>query len=199
MPSSHQHDSTQAAYEAASGRRQDTSDRGCCTQVGEGILHMAVPHRDSLRLMLKCRNTLVVIFLFDLLGLIGHAAASDELFPVWKRSDGEAHVKLSTPKTMLRGRVAVMYQLVAVNTALTTPEMVIADFGVICAPKTGEPVRLVLSHTTMYKLVGDRYVQESDEPVSPPRDVSLDSYHDFAARPAGVACARAMAMVKAPN
>jgi hypothetical protein len=145
--------------------------------------------------MLKPRCALVV--LFAVCGLIGHATASDELLPVWKRSDGEAHVKLSTPKTMPQGRVAVVYQLVAVNTALTTPEMVIADFGVVCAPKTGAPVRLVHSHTAMFKLVGDRYVQESDQPVSPPRDVSLESHDDFAAKPAGVACARALAMVKA--
>jgi hypothetical protein len=149
--------------------------------------------------MLKRRNALAVFFLFGLSGLIGHATASDELLPVWKRSDGEAHVKLSTPKTMPQGRVAVVYQLVAVNTALAPPEMVIADFGVVCAPKTGEPIRLVLSNTTMFKLVGGKYVQESDEPLSPPRDVSLESHHDFAAKPAGVACARAMALVKAPH
>ncbi|HEU5297427.1 MAG TPA: hypothetical protein VFU71_21795 [Burkholderiaceae bacterium] len=149
--------------------------------------------------MSKSRTALVVGFLSGLSCLLGHARASDELLPVWKRSDGEAHVKLSTPKTMPHGRVAVVYQLVAVNTALTTPEMVVADFGVVCAPRTGEPVRLVHSHTTMFKLVGGRYVQESDEPVSPPRDVSLDSQHDFAAKPATVACARALAMVKAPQ
>jgi len=149
--------------------------------------------------MLKVRNALPVFLLFGLSGLIGHATASDELLPVWKRSDGEAHVKLSTPKTMPQGRVAVVYQLVAVNTALATPEMVVADFGVVCAPKTGEPIRLLLSNTAMFKLVRGRYVQQSDEPVSPPREVSLDSYHDFAAKPAGVACARAMAMVKAPR
>ena len=148
--------------------------------------------------MLKCRHALFV-FLFGLSGSIGHATASDDPIPVWKRSDGEAHVRLSTPKTMSQGRVAVLYQLVAVNTALTTPEMVIAQFGVVCAPKTGKPVRLVISHTAMFRFVGGRYVQESDEPVSPPRDVSLDSYHDFAAKPAGVACTRAMAMVKAPH
>jgi hypothetical protein len=150
--------------------------------------------------MLKCRNVRVVIlFLFGLSGLIGHATASDELLPVWKRGDGEAHVRLSTPKAMPQGRVAVVYQLVAVNTALAPPEMVIADFGVVCGPKAGEPVRLILSNTTMFKLVGGRYVQESDEPLSPPRDVSLEAHPDFAARPAGVACARAMAMVKAPH
>ncbi|HET7525270.1 MAG TPA: hypothetical protein VFK10_04940 [Burkholderiaceae bacterium] len=146
--------------------------------------------------MLKCRRALVVSLWFGLWGLSGHAAASDELLPVWKRSDGEAHVKLSTPKTMPQGRVAVVYQLFAVNTALDTPEMVVADFGVVCAPKTGEPVRLILSHTTTFKLVSGRYVQESEQPVSPPRDVSLDSYHDFASKPAGVACARALAIVK---
>jgi len=143
--------------------------------------------------------TALVFFLFGVSGLIGHAAASDEVFPVWKRSDGEAHVKLSTPKTMPQGRVAVVYQLVATNTALTTPEMVVADFGVVCAKKTGEPVRLILSRTAMFRLVEGKYVQASDEPLSPPRDVSLDSYHDFASKPAGVACARAMAMVKAPS
>jgi len=149
--------------------------------------------------MPKCRTALVVSFLSGLSCLLGQARAADELLPVWKRSDGEAHVKLSTPKTMSQGRVAVVYQLVAVNTALTTPEMVVADFGVVCAPRTGEPVRLVHSHTTMFKLVAGRYVQESDEPMSPPRDVSLDSHQDFAAKPAAVACARAIAMVKAPQ
>ena len=146
--------------------------------------------------MVNRRRVLLVLSLFGLAGFGGHAVASDEVLPVWKRSDGEAHVRLSTPKTMSQGRVAVVYQLVAVNTALATPEMVVADFGVVCAPKTGAPVRLVLSHTTMFKLVDGRYVQESEQPISPPRDVSLDSYHDFAAKPAGVACARAMAMVK---
>jgi hypothetical protein len=148
--------------------------------------------------MLKYRNP-PVVFLLGLLGLIEHATASDELLLVWKRSDGEAHIRLSTPKTLPQGLVSVLYQLVAVNTALTTPEMVIARFGVVCAPKTGEPVRLVHSHTTMFKLVGGKYVQDSDEPVSPPRDVSLDSQHDFAAKPAGVACTRAVAMVKASH
>jgi hypothetical protein len=148
--------------------------------------------------MLKSRNVPVVL-LFGLLGLIGHATASEDLLPVWKRSDGEAHVRLSTPKTLPQGRVSVLYQLVAVNTALTTPEMVIARFGVVCAPKTGEPIQLVHSRTTMFRFVSGQFVQDSDEPVSPPRDVSLDSHHDFAARPAGVACARAVAMVKASH
>ena len=143
------------------------------------------------------RRSARVVLLLGLVGLIGHATASDDLFPVWKRSDGEAHVKLSTPKTLPHGMVAVLYQLVAVNTALTTPEMVIALFGVTCSPNTAAPVNLVHSRTTMFKLVGNKYVQDSDEPVSPPRDVSLDSHDDFAAKPAGVACARAVAMLKA--
>ena len=148
--------------------------------------------------MHKYRSALIV-FLLGLLGPIGHAMASDDLLPVWKRSDGEAHIRLSTPETLPHGMVSVLYQLVAVNTALTTPEMVIARFGVMCSPKTGEPVRLVHSRTTMFKFVGDRYVQDSDEPVSPPREVSLESHHDFAAKPAGVACTRAVAMLKAPH
>jgi hypothetical protein len=49
----------------------------------------------------------------------------------------------------------------------------------------------------MFKFLEGKYVVDSDEPLSPPRDVSLDSYHDFAAKPAGVACTRAVAMVKA--
>src|SRR5512144_841084 len=109
--------------------------------------------------MLKWRNALVVLWLG--LGLIGHATASDDLLPVWKRSDGEAHVKLSTPKTLPQGLVSVLYHLVAVNTALTTPEMVIARFSVVCAQKTGEPVALVLSRTTMYKFLGGKYVVDS--------------------------------------
>jgi hypothetical protein len=148
--------------------------------------------------MHKCQRALVV-FLLGLFGLIEHASAADVLLPVWKRSDGEAHIKLSTPKTLPHGMVSVLYQLVAVNTALTTPEMVIARFGVTCSPTTGEPVRLVHSRTTMFRLVGDTYVQDSDEPLSPPRDVSLESHHDFAAKPAGVACSRAVAMLKAPH
>ena len=148
--------------------------------------------------MLKWRNALVVLC-FGPFGLVGHVTASDDLLPVWKRSDGEAHVKLSTPKTLPQGLVSVLYHLVAVNTALTTPEMVIARFSVVCAQRTGEPVALVLSRTTMFKFLGGKYVVDSDEPLSPPRDVSLDSYHDFAAKPAGVACARAVAMVKAPH
>jgi len=149
--------------------------------------------------MLKIRHALLTCFMFGLSALSGRAAASDEMVPVWKRSDGEAHVKLSTPKTMPQGRVAVVYQLFAVNTALDTPEMVVADFGVVCAKETGEPVRLILSHTTMFKLVEGKYVQESEQPISPPKDVSLESYHDFASKPAGVACARALAMVKSPQ
>jgi hypothetical protein len=145
------------------------------------------------------RRSVLVVFLLGLLGLIGHATASDDLLPVWKRSDGEAHIKLSTPQTLPHGMVAVLYQLVAVNTALTTPEMVIARFGVTCSPKTGEPVSLIHSRTTMFRLVGNRYELDSDEPVSPPRDVSLDSHHDFAAKPAGVACTRAVAMLKASH
>src|SRR5262252_9225240 len=122
--------------------------------------------------MLTSRHTQVLLLLCGLAAGVAPAVASDELVPVWKRSDGEAHVKLSTPKAMPQGRVAVVYQLVAFNTALDTPEMVIADFGVVCARKTGEPVRLVHSRTAMFKLVDGRYVQESDEPLSPPRDVS---------------------------
>ena len=118
---------------------------------------------------------------------------------MWKRSDGEAHVRLATPKTLPQGLVSVAYQLVAVNTALATPEMVIARFGVVCAPRTGKPVQLVHSRTTMFSFVDGRFVQDSDEPLSPPRDVSLDSHHDFAAKPAAVACTRAVAMVKASH
>jgi hypothetical protein len=149
--------------------------------------------------MLKSRSALAVL-LFGLSGLIGHAAASDELLPVWKRSDGEAHIKLSTtPRTLPRGLVSVLYDLVAVNTAQATPEMVIATFSVTCAPKTGEPVNLVLSRTTMFRFSDGKYVVDRDEPLSPPRDVSLDSYHDFAARPASVACTRAVAIVRASH
>jgi hypothetical protein len=148
--------------------------------------------------MHKYRSALVV-FLLGLLGLIGHAMASDDLLPVWKRSDGEAHVRLSTPETLPHGMVSVAYQLVAVNSALTTPEMVIARFGVMCSPKTGEPVQLVHSRTTMFKLVGNKYELDSDEPVSPPMDVSLDSHHEFAAWPAAVACTRAVAIVKSSH
>lgn len=146
--------------------------------------------------MLKRRNALVVSLLLGL-GSIGHAAAADDLLPVWKRPDGEAHIRMSTPKALPQGLVSVRYQLVAVNTALTTPEMVIARFGVVCARKTGEPVELVHSHTTMFRFVDGKFVQDSDEPVSPPRDVSLDSHHEFAAMPASVACTRAVAMVRA--
>jgi hypothetical protein len=145
--------------------------------------------------MHKYRSALVV-FSLGLLGLIEHATASDDLLPVWKRSDGEAHIRMSTPETLPHGMVSVLYQLVAVNTALTAPEMVIARFGVMCSPKTGKPVKLVHSRTTMFTFVGNKYVQDSDEPVSPPREVSLDSHHDFAAMPAGVACTRAVAMLK---
>jgi hypothetical protein len=140
-----------------------------------------------------------VVFLLGLLGLIGHTAASDDLLPVWKRSDGEAHIRLSTPQTLPHGLVSVLYQLVAVNTALTTPEMVIARFGVTCSPKTGEPVNLVHSRTTMFRFEDGQFVLDSDEPVSPPRDVSLDSHQDFAAKPAGVACTRAVAILKASH
>jgi hypothetical protein len=148
--------------------------------------------------MLKWPSALVVL-LFGQLGWVGHATASDDLLPVWKRSDGEAHIKLSTPKTLPQGLVSVLYHLVAVNTALPTPEMVVARFSVVCARKTGEPVQLVLSRTTMFKFLGGKYVVDSDEPLSPPREVSLDSFHDFASKPAGVACTRAVAMVKASH
>jgi len=147
--------------------------------------------------MPKRRNSLAA-FSFGLIGLLGHATAAsdDDLLLVWKRSDGEAHVRLSTPKTMPRGLVSVSYQLVAVNTALATPEMVVARFGVVCKSKTGEPVQLVHSHTSMFKLVKGTFVLDSDQPVSPPMDVALDSHHEFAAMPAVVACSRAVAMLK---
>jgi hypothetical protein len=35
--------------------------------------------------------------------------------------------------------------------------------------------------------------------VTPPMEVSLESHPDFAAMPAAVACARAVAMVKSPS
>jgi hypothetical protein len=97
-----------------------------------------------------------------------------------------------------RGLVSASYQLIAVNTALATPEMVVARFGVVCAATTAKPVQLVHSHTTMFRFVRGTFVRDSDEPVSPPMDVSLDSHPEFASMPAGVACTRAVAMVKAP-
>jgi hypothetical protein len=147
--------------------------------------------------MVTPRRFLVVLS-FGLLGLVGHAtAASDgDLLPVWKRSDGEAHVRLSTPKTLPKGMVSVSYQLVAVNTALPTPEMAVARFAAVCKAKTGEPVQLVHSHTTMFKFVRGTFVQDSDQPISPPMEVALDAQHEFAAMPAVVACNRAVAMVK---
>ena len=148
---------------------------------------------------MRMRPSSLAILCLGLLGLLGQATAAvdEELLPVWKRSDGEAHVRLSTPKTMPRGMVSVSYQLVAVNTALPTPEMVVARFGVVCKSKTGEPVQLVHSHTTMFKLVKGTFVVDSDQPVSPPMEVALESHHEFAAMPAVVACNRAVAMVKA--
>jgi hypothetical protein len=136
-----------------------------------------------------------------LIGLLGAAAAADDadLVPVWKRDDGTAHIKLAVPKTLPEGLVSVSYHLVAVNTALATPEMVVAQFGVVCARKTRAPVQLTHSHTTMFKLVRGQFVQDSDEPISPPQEVSLESHHDFAAMPAVVACARAVALVKPPR
>jgi hypothetical protein len=136
-----------------------------------------------------------------LIGLLGPAAAADdaELVPVWKRDDGTAHIKLAAPKTLPEGLVSVSYHLVAVNTALATPEMVVAQFGVVCARKTREPVQLTHSHTTMFKLVRGQFVQDSDQALSPPLEVSLQSNHDFAAMPAVVACARAVALTKPPR
>lgn len=128
------------------------------------------------------------------LAVAGSAAqASEQLLPVWKRSDGEARIRLATPEALPRDRVAVAYELVAVNTAQPTPEMVVARFGVVCARKSGQPLRLMHAHTTMYKLMGDRVVRDSDEALSPPREVSLESHDDFAAMPAGVACRHALA------
>ncbi|HEX6018229.1 MAG TPA: hypothetical protein VFZ28_09020 [Burkholderiaceae bacterium] len=136
-----------------------------------------------------------------LLSLLGPAAAStdDELLPVWKRADGEAHVRLSSAKALPQGVVSVGYQLLAVNTALAPPEMAVARFDALCSPKTGAPIQLVHSHTTMLKFVGGTFVVQSDEPVSPPMDVALDSRYEFAAMPAVVACSRAVAMVKAAH
>ena len=167
------------------------------TQVRVVIFHMAASESDTLRRMLKRRRSIALLAV-GLFGLTGFATASDDadLLPVWKRGDGEAHVRLSKPKTLPQGLVSVSYHLLAVNTALATPEMVVAKFGVVCASKTGAPVQLVHSHTTMFKFVRGNFVQDSDEPVSPPMDVSLDTHHDFAAMPATVACARAVAMVK---
>ncbi|HSC01340.1 MAG TPA: hypothetical protein VLE45_15580 [Burkholderiaceae bacterium] len=145
------------------------------------------------------RRPLLVLAWLALVGLGVHAAPADDLLPVWKRSDGEAHIRLSAPKNLPKGKVSVPYQLVAVNTALDTPEMVIASFGVVCSRKTGEPVTLTLSRTTMFRFVDGTLVQDSDEPLSPPREVSLESFHDFASKPAGVARARALAMLKAPR
>ena len=147
--------------------------------------------------MPRCR-TLLALLASGLLGLLGPARASgdEDLLLVWKRDDGEAHVKLATPKALPRGLVSVAYQLVAVNTALATPEMVVARFTVACKAKSAEPVQLVHSHTTMYKFVRGTFVRDSDEPVSPPMEVSLDTHHEFAAMPAVVACARAVATVK---
>lgn len=127
------------------------------------------------------------------IGACAAAQASEQLLPVWKRSDGEARIRLAAPQALPKGRVAVAYELVAVNTAQPTPEMVVAKFGVECERKTGQPLRLMHAHTTMYKLLGDRVVQDSDEPLSPPREVSLESHDDFAAKPAGVACRYASA------
>jgi len=166
--------------------------------VGVVIFHGPVRRRDTLGHMFTHRPLLVFVWL-ALVGLSGHAAASDDLLPVWKRSDGEAHIRLSTPKNLPKGNVSVPYQLVAVNTALETPEMVIARFGVVCSRKTGAPVTLTLSRTTMFRFVDGALVQDSDEPLSPPREVSLESFHDFASKPAGVACTRALAMLKAPR
>jgi hypothetical protein len=136
-----------------------------------------------------------------LIGLLGPAVAADDadLVPVWKRDDGTAHIKLAAPKTLADGLVSVSYHLVAVNTALPTPEMVVAQFGVVCERKTREPVQLTHSHTTMFRLVRGQFVQDSDQALSPPLEVSLESNHDFAAMPAVVACARAVALAKPPR
>ena len=147
------------------------------------------------------RLQLLAVLAAGLLGPLGLATAADnaELVPVWKRDDGTAHIKLSMPKTLPEGLVSVSYHLVAVNTALATPEMVVAQFGVVCARKTREPVQLTHSHTTMFKLVRGKFVQDSDQALSPPMEVSLESHHDFAAMPAVVACARAVALAKSPS
>jgi len=152
--------------------------------------------------MRKRALTLLPLLLpLTLLGLLGPAAASndDELLPVWQRADGEAHVRLSSAKALPQGVVSVGYQLLAVNKALAPPEMAVARFDALCSPKTGAPIQLVHSHTTMLKLVGGSFVVDSEQPVSPPMDVALDSHYEFAAMPAVVACARAVAMVKAAH
>lgn len=150
--------------------------------------------------MLSSRRFLAPLAV-GLAGLLGPATASPDgdLLPVWKRDDGAAHIRLSTPKSLPQGLVSVSYHLIAVNMALPIPEMVVARFGAVCARKGSEPVQLTHSHTTMFKLVRGKFVQDSDEPLSPPLEVSLDSHHDFAAMPAAVACARAVAMVKPPH
>lgn len=147
------------------------------------------------------RPHLLAVLVAGLLGPIGPATGADnsDLVPVWKRDDGTAHIKLAVPKTLPEGLISVSYHLVAVNTALPTPEMVVAQFGVVCARKTREPVQLTHSHTTMFKLVRGKFVQDSDQALSPPMEVSLESHHDFAAMPAVVACARAVALAKSPS
>jgi hypothetical protein len=49
----------------------------------------------------------------------------------------------------------------------------------------------------MFKFQRGTFVQDSDQPISPPMEVALDAHHEFAAMPAAVACNRAVALVKA--
>lgn len=151
---------------------------------------------------MRNRATPLTLLLFTVLGLMTQPAAAvsdDELLPVWKRDGGEAHVRLSTAKALPQGVVSVGYQLMAVNTALVPPEMAVARFEALCSPKTGAPIQLVHSHTTMLKFVGGSFVVDSEQPLSPPMDVALDSHHEFAAMPAVVACTRAVALLKAAH
>ena len=159
--------------------------------------HLGASRRATLRRM-GSRLRLLPLLAAGLLAPLGLAATADDgdLVPVWKRDDGTAHIRLSAPKTLAQGLVSVSYHLVAVNTALPTPEMVVAQFGVVCERKTREPVQLTHSHTTMFRLVRGKFVQDSDQALSPPLEVSLESNHDFAAMPAVVACARAVALAK---
>jgi hypothetical protein len=142
-----------------------------------------------------------VVFLLALLALVKPANTVGSRGPLYCGGSGKAMLAYISPGEQERVLAQPLVPLtpilgVVVCASMTTPEMVVARFGVMCSPKTGEPVRLVHSRTTMFRLMGNKYVQDSDEPLSPPRDVSLDSHHDFAAKPAGVACERAVAMLK---
>lgn len=115
-------------------------------------------------------------------------AQSQPPLVIWKKPGASARIVVTGSKQVPPGVLVVTYRLFVVNSAAQTPEMAVASLSAICDPQSNKPVKVFSDNTTTMKYVGGKFVEDSNQPHTPPIAIPFESDYDFGEAPAA-ACA----------